>query len=716
MDAPHGATTDMSLLSTACVFRKDRRKTMFGTRRDGRLVHIDDAPRLSRDFTCPDCGTPLVVKKGDIKIHHFAHKSEADCIAAGETALHRLAKAILQENHALHIPKLVILDETCQPAREVLLDSVEEETWEGRFRPDLRATMRRIEAGSETISTLFIEIHVTHEVDQEKLGKIEARGHSAIEIDLSKVNRDLTYQDLAVLLRRDAPRKWLYNRRAEAHQTRITAARERARQIQAAADAQEQRLRDEAAERARRARLRKPARSAAETAQAQRRWKAIDREAVFTIEADDGIFDLPPHEWRTIALGAIAPWADPGRASTQPRQVRIEALAHQATLDLLRAKAVKPEFMPRDRTVTGPALVAVRDYLKAVLIMVGGMATSGSGLVLHRALDDLRTDWANLEEVHDKVARLQAMLQEQGIVVTGCGRAMSSIDDTSDWIAAQRRRAGLSFGTIGEPLRGLIFELGDPRARAGVPAGQLLEMEMALHRNGTDCTAAYLQDFRDERDARLTAEAGRAVEAEVDRIMMPLQRSLEVFASIGPWPTFVTLDGLPDRLELRDIVWKETGEYHKRNGIVLRSYVDKALERQTTIIRTFSAIARVVNDLGVPVLERGVRNILVRHAIRTMKSEAGIRDLDRLTDALPTLASCAKRLAQQELAGSPRIHGTSPENFAWRALCSAEKAGDRAILQSILAGDLVNARRMTNLITTPILKPAWIRADTPRFE
>ncbi|WP_411839852.1 competence protein CoiA family protein [Paracoccus sp. ME4] len=716
MNAAHGADTDMNLLATACVFRKDRRQTMFGSDRDGRLVHIDAAPRQSSDFVCPDCGSPLIVRKGDRNIHHFAHKSHADCISAGETALHQVAKDILRENRALMLPELVILDEICQQEREVLLDSVEEETWEGRFRPDLRATMRGTEDGSEVISTLYIEIHVTHVVDREKLEKIEARGRSAIEIDLSRLNRDLTREDLSLLVRRDAPRKWLYHRRADAHRSNITAARELARQIQAEADAKEQRCRDEAAQRVRRARLREPARSAPDTSRAQRRWQAIGRDSVFRMDADDAIFELPPRHWRAIALDALAPWANQNDRGAHCRLGMLDAMAHQAVRSLLSREAVKNEFVTKGTAGGGPALDAVRAYLKAVITMVGDIGTWGSEFDIHRALQDIRRDWISLKEVHDKVTRLQAMLRDQEIVLTGCGRAMVSIDDTANWIAARRGRANLSIGSMEEPLRLLIFELENERSAAGVPAERLLGMELALHRSGKDCTADHLQDLRLERDARLTAETWQTIEAEVDRILMPLEKALDTLTSIGPWPSSVTLDALPSRAGLREIVWVATGEYYKRHGIVYRSAVDKATGREMAIIRTFAAIALVVNDLGLPLLERGLRNVLVRHVIRQVKTDAGILAFDRLADALSILASSASRLAQEELAGSRRVQGTSPENFAWRAMRSPEKAGGRCILQSVLHGDIVTARRLTNLAANPMIKPAWIRADTPRFE
>lgn len=48
------------------------------------------------DYVCPGCGEPVIIRKGDVKIHHFAHKpGERDCKFyehPGEGEIHKLAK------------------------------------------------------------------------------------------------------------------------------------------------------------------------------------------------------------------------------------------------------------------------------------------------------------------------------------------------------------------------------------------------------------------------------------------------------------------------------------------------------------------------------------------------------------------------------------------------------------------------------------------------
>jgi hypothetical protein len=66
--------------------------------RDGKLINVDHVPSgQACGCVCPACKEPLVAKnKGQVRIHHFAHQSGADCNLAYETMLHLLAKEKIQ--------------------------------------------------------------------------------------------------------------------------------------------------------------------------------------------------------------------------------------------------------------------------------------------------------------------------------------------------------------------------------------------------------------------------------------------------------------------------------------------------------------------------------------------------------------------------------------------------------------------------------------------
>ncbi len=43
-----------------------------------------DETRSNEEYYCPYCGTPLILKKGDIRQHHFAHRADHPCSDAWE--------------------------------------------------------------------------------------------------------------------------------------------------------------------------------------------------------------------------------------------------------------------------------------------------------------------------------------------------------------------------------------------------------------------------------------------------------------------------------------------------------------------------------------------------------------------------------------------------------------------------------------------------------
>ena len=51
---------------------------LFALDKDNKKVHIDNTIR-GEDYFCPCCGSKMVLKMGDIRIHHFAHPSDSIC-------------------------------------------------------------------------------------------------------------------------------------------------------------------------------------------------------------------------------------------------------------------------------------------------------------------------------------------------------------------------------------------------------------------------------------------------------------------------------------------------------------------------------------------------------------------------------------------------------------------------------------------------------------
>ncbi len=179
---------------------------------DNNLVHISDVPSgLRCDCICPYCKNKLIAKKGKIKEHHFAHYDSEECQYCNETSLHLAAKQMIMEHKKIMLPA-VFLDfpgglkkrSLILGAEERKVDEVFLENRQESIVPDILLV-----SGQEKI---YVEICVTHAIDNEKLSKIENIGISTIEINLSEFDRSFTKGDLEeVLFEKSGNKRWVYN-------------------------------------------------------------------------------------------------------------------------------------------------------------------------------------------------------------------------------------------------------------------------------------------------------------------------------------------------------------------------------------------------------------------------------------------------------------------------------------------------------------------------
>jgi hypothetical protein len=187
---------------------------------EGRLLHIGEVPSgLACNCVCPGCERRLVAKKGDVQAHHFAHHAQQDgrsCLSAGETALHKFAKRILDERLEITLPAQVVEE---QKDREVVVRAAKRafdqailETKDGQIVPDVVLLLRD--------RRLIVEFKVTHPCDSEKIARIQAMDVGAIEIDLSQY-RDHKLSEIADEILYHAPRMWLHNPREREARARL---------------------------------------------------------------------------------------------------------------------------------------------------------------------------------------------------------------------------------------------------------------------------------------------------------------------------------------------------------------------------------------------------------------------------------------------------------------------------------------------------------------
>ena len=197
----------------------------FGLDHTGRMRGIDEVEQgLACDCECPECGSPLVARKGAVRVHHFAHRG-ASCATGAESALHRMAKQIVADERRLVEPGR----DTPTVFRDAALP--DEMHWPGR-RPD-------VVLWSESM-TLHVEVTVTHRCGPEKLDAIVRKGIPTIELDLSTAYRrkrlGWTIEQLTDRLVHDpAIRRWLHLPEPAAEKEWLTATPETQTQTKPAA-------------------------------------------------------------------------------------------------------------------------------------------------------------------------------------------------------------------------------------------------------------------------------------------------------------------------------------------------------------------------------------------------------------------------------------------------------------------------------------------------
>lgn len=183
---------------------------------------------LKCNCVCPGCGDPLVARiRGTKREKHFAHHNGSDCGKGYETAIHRMAKEVIEEGVKIKLPPVVseFGDKGYFVINDVILfqASLSEQGFtiipdEGKTRIEEDYGTVRPDVVIETSGNpLFIEIFVTHAVDEIKLQQIIELGISCIEIDFSYYKDSiLEKEDLRKALEgkdKNVEVKWVFNQR-----------------------------------------------------------------------------------------------------------------------------------------------------------------------------------------------------------------------------------------------------------------------------------------------------------------------------------------------------------------------------------------------------------------------------------------------------------------------------------------------------------------------
>lgn len=194
---------------------------------NGKGVSINEVVKtdVQKSYFCPCCNEPVIARQGQKYAWSFAHKNNQDCAGALQTSLHLMAKDILSEAKQFYVPDIYtkehwLYDSIYMPPMLVhvggiiSIDSVALECRTGDVVPDIVMTSNG--------KTFFVEIFVTHKIDEVKEWKLSELGISTIEIDLSKFNREISKDKLSPFLIGTCKEKyWIYNKIADERLTNL---------------------------------------------------------------------------------------------------------------------------------------------------------------------------------------------------------------------------------------------------------------------------------------------------------------------------------------------------------------------------------------------------------------------------------------------------------------------------------------------------------------
>ncbi len=179
--------------------------------KDGKLVKINEVERGEKcGCFCPSCNAPLTARKGEERVHHFAHSKSKECKSYGETMLHLIAKKIFLEDTKLCVPFFNIIEGNYNDNEFITYEKVEIENSYEDIKPDIILKIKN--------KIIFVEIAVTHKVDEEKIQKIIKHNISTLEIDLGSYYRKETsfdYDKLKEILlhQNNGIKRWVYNKK-----------------------------------------------------------------------------------------------------------------------------------------------------------------------------------------------------------------------------------------------------------------------------------------------------------------------------------------------------------------------------------------------------------------------------------------------------------------------------------------------------------------------
>jgi predicted RNA-binding Zn-ribbon protein involved in translation (DUF1610 family) len=157
---------------------------------NGKIIHINNTSSEVNYF-CPECKKKFILKKGNIRKHHFAHKNSSNCTGTGEGYLHKTFKKMflekINDNLIRNIPMYILLKcNYCNNVMQVNIlpnnTSIKEEYDMIICRPDIALLDEKGE-----VVTVF-EIVVSHKPEDNVIKYYQNKNILLIQINVFTEN------------------------------------------------------------------------------------------------------------------------------------------------------------------------------------------------------------------------------------------------------------------------------------------------------------------------------------------------------------------------------------------------------------------------------------------------------------------------------------------------------------------------------------------------
>ena len=689
-------------------------RTVFAKAEDGELHHISSVALGTPNLTCPDCGLELIAKPGrGGRVPHFAHRSSIECRQAGETNAHLMAKAAIAEAGGLMLPAFTVVaggeKMTALQAQWFSFERIEIEQTEVGFRPDLVGYTRHPETSE--MRRLLIEVFVTNQVGPEKIARVTAAGESAIEIDLSKIKRDLTGPEFIKQILEAAPRRWIYHRSAEElrRKARLVAARaaEKKDRQKAFAIAKEAE-REEERQRARQSPPGKTNDYDLDWANQDRsRWGLLDMEGLFTGPADDGIFDVAPVVWRAWVLSMLAPWRN--EPYPLPNSDGFAKLTARLGKEMRTREWVKAPFAGDLRKFQDtryhpwdPVAEAIAAYITYGLRDYGlGGDRPWDPVNLSSVAGILKVAWQGRQSWGRDMLTLRDCLTEHGVEAWLSGARLESGASVDDAIRMRGAFPGFNSSVLPDMIREVATGATHRSAPRGAEVYAFQGIELRLPGDtGEGCTQralghirqSHMQSWRHQYQDWLQREASRLLSVFRDLADRGILASAEISAN--------GLEFLFNEGELLTRIHRTLPDEERNPLAAARAASTTIITRFDTFADHITYLAELTSLRASPEWQEIILREGVRSALAPERRDGFRRAMHR--DMRPVLSKSLSELTQTiERWG----YGA---DFPERALASRPPWSEGRLIDLVFGGNIQPFRRAMNEIITRRQPPKWV--------